>query len=216
MLKRCSRRALPGVRADKVAIPVLLCTIFCLSALFFPVDGDNAGTDPDGQLFSSVVDMDGFIERNNLAATMFLAASALLYVVSAELPKVSYLTTMDTFVVINLLLQFLVAIISWISTSIFSTISNDTAATINLVFFIVFVVALVLSTVWLLVLPTVREHQAKRDNPWPDSLAREVPEIVYYKLQNFVNVFPPWQPGTKNPIALPPKTFDGKDDSMTA
>ena len=33
---------------------------------------------------------------------MFLAAAALMYVVSAELPKVSYLTTMDVFVVINL------------------------------------------------------------------------------------------------------------------
>ena len=26
---------------------------------------------------------------------------------------------------------------------------------------------------------------------------------------NFKNVFPPWQPGTKNPIALPPKTAPG-------
>jgi hypothetical protein len=71
-----------------------------------PMDARPPQTPRSGHLFDSVVDMAGLTERNNLAATMFLAAAALMYVVAAELPKVSYLTTMDIFVFWNLLIQF--------------------------------------------------------------------------------------------------------------
>jgi len=193
----------------KVAVPVLLCTVFCFSAFFFPVDGDGSGADASGHMFNAVVDVGGLSERNNLAATMFLAAAALMYVVSAELPKVSYLTTMDYFVNFNLGIQFAIAVTSWITTSVFGTISNGTASTVNLIAFVTLLVAALASSVVLMLVPALRELEQKRTNSWPPSLGREVPEVVYYKFANFVNCFPPWQQGTKNPIALPPKHKEG-------
>lgn len=127
------------------------------------------------------------------------------YVVSAELPKVSYLTTMDYFVNVNLLIQFSIAVLSWVTTGVFFTMSNATAATVNLAAFIIGLVALFISCVWLLILPAIKEALSKGTD-WPASLGREVPEVRYYPLEYFKGVFPPWQPGTKNPIALPPKT----------
>lgn len=88
----------------------------------------------------------------------------------------------------------------------FGALTNEAAARANLGAFIVLLLVLAASSAWLLVIPYVKEVLAKRTD-WPASLGRDVPEIRYYPFANYVNVFPPWQPGTKNPIALPPKVF---------
>ena len=187
----------------KVAVPVLLCTVFCFSAFFFPVVASE-GTAPDGQIFKLAVDVTALSERNNLAATMFLAAAALMYVVSAELPKVAYLTTMDIFVNVNLFIQFVIALISWVVCHMPDKAAD--AAVINQVSAVILLLVLTISTALLLVVPWIKELQHKITD-WPKSLGREVPEVKYYPFKYFENIFPPWQPGTKNPIALPPKVY---------
>lgn len=42
---------------------------------------------------------------------------------------------------------------------------------------------------------------------WPDTLGNEVPEIQFYPFELFVNVYPPWQTGTKNPVKLDDKKY---------
>ena len=56
-------------------MPVLLCTVFSFSALFFPIDSAKGGTPG---IFSRNLDAEALAERNNVAATMLLASSALL------------------------------------------------------------------------------------------------------------------------------------------
>jgi hypothetical protein len=109
---------------------------------------------------------------------------------------------MDLYVLVNLLIQCAIAVVTWITT----LLPNSAAQTLNAVAAGLLLALLLLSTVWLLVVPTVRERATKRSD-WPKGLGREVPEIRYYPFEVFKNVFPPWQPGTKNPVALPPKTY---------
>ena len=75
------------------------------------------------------------IERNNVAATILLASFALLYVVAGTLPKTSYQTTMDKYVLLNLFIQFVVAFTSWMTTGVFFAIDNATARVVNIVVF---------------------------------------------------------------------------------
>ena len=51
--------------------------------------------------------------------------------------------------------------------------------------------------------------KAKRKDrtAWPETLMREEPNTRFYPFELFVNVFPPWQPGTKNPVQLPEKKY---------
>ena len=186
----------------KVAVPVLLCTIFCFSAFLFPCDVDANGAGASGHLFGVNVDMGALSERNNLAATMFLAVAALLYVVAAELPKVSYLTTMDIYVLVNLMIQCVIAVVSWVTT----VLSNRASQIVNTVSAGLLLLVLLISTIGLIIIPSVKEKYTTRGD-WPAALGREVPEIKYHAFAAFKNVFPPWQPGTKNPVKLPPKQY---------
>ena len=63
-----------------------LCTVFCFAALFLPIDAEGS---PSEGIFSAQIDKESLAERTNIAATMFLASSALLYVVASTLPKTS-------------------------------------------------------------------------------------------------------------------------------
>lgn len=189
----------------KLAFPTIVTTLFCFSSFFVPVTIEDGDVVDPGSLFNTKVDVDAFAERNNLAATMFLAQAALLYMVAEAIPKVSYLTKMDYFVNINIAIQFCVAVISWVSTGVFTVHDIATAATINLVTFAILLVVLVIATIWLVAVPFVKERMGRREQ-WPSSLGRDVPEVRYFPFKDFVNVFPPWAQGTKNTIALPPKT----------
>jgi hypothetical protein len=82
--------------------------------------------------------------------------------------------------------------------------SNAAAASVNVACFWLLLAVLGLGTAALLVIPYVGEARARHAD-WPRSLGTEVPSIKFYPLANFVNVFPPWQQGTKNPVALAPK-----------
>ena len=150
--------------------------------------------------------MDALTERTNVAATMFLASSALLYVVASTLPKTSYLTTMDKFVLANMLIQFSVAIVSWLSTGVFFQLSNDAASLLNFVAFFVLLGLLFLSSAVILGVPMWKAARKDR-TAWPDTLMRENESTRFYPFELFVNVFPPWQPGSKNPVQLPEKNY---------
>ena len=187
----------------KVALPMLFCTLFCFAALFLPIDADS---EPSDGIFSNKVDMEALTERTNVAATMFLASSALLYVVAATLPKTSYLTTMDYFVLANMLIQFSVAIVSWLSTGVFFPLSNAAARLVNYVAFWLLLGLLVISSAVILGVPIWKAKRKDR-TAWPETLMREEPNTRFYPFELFVNVFPPWQPGTKNPVQLPEKKY---------
>lgn len=53
-----------------------------------------------------------FENRMNVGSTMFLAAMAFLYVVSADLPRVGYLTKMDYCIMFEMFAQIVVVVIS--------------------------------------------------------------------------------------------------------
>jgi len=77
-------------------------------------------------------DVTDYADRMNASTTMFLAAMAFLYVISAELPKVGYLTKMDYCIMFEMLAQILV-----ITESVVLFLINfdpDTASTINIIF----------------------------------------------------------------------------------
>jgi hypothetical protein len=109
-----ARACLRRYYAWKVAMPVLICTVFSFASFFYPIDAE-----PVEGLFSSSVDKETLDMRNQIAATMILASSALLFVVATLLPKTSYLTIIDKFVLGNLGVQFSVAAISWWTCGVF-------------------------------------------------------------------------------------------------
>jgi hypothetical protein len=80
--------------AWKIVLPLCISTAFCFTAFLY--------------------ELDDLSNRNGTSVTMFLATSALLYVVASVLPKTSYLTVIDRFVVQTLLIQFMIGVWSWI------------------------------------------------------------------------------------------------------
>ena len=189
--------------AWKVAFPMLLCTIFCFVALFLPIDAEGQASEG---IFSSQVDKEALSERTNVAATMFLASSALLYVVASTLPKTAYLTTMDKYVLVNMLIQFSVAVVSWLSVGVIFPMTNHAAIRVNQVAFWLLLGLVFLSSALILGVPMVRAAWRDRKS-WPTTLSREEPTTAFYPFELFVNVFPPWQPGGKNPVKLAEKTY---------
>ena len=189
----------------QVAMPVMMCTVFSFSALFFPITGDRAPDDTKG-LFNNALDAEALSERNNVAATMLLASSALLYVVASTLPKTSYLTTMDKFVLLNLLIQFEVAQVSWLTCGVFFPVETKAANDINLVAFILLFAVLLVGSYWILGRPIARSFYDK-PREWPQTLSREDPSTRYFAFETFVNVFPPWDPGSPNPVKIPEKKY---------
>eukprot|EP00045_Choanoeca_perplexa_P006269 m.53337 g.53337 ORF g.53337 m.53337 type:complete len:454 (+) comp13552_c0_seq2:168-1529(+) len=95
----------------KIVLPLFLSTLLCFSAFFF--------------------ELDNLSDRNATSLTMFLATAALLYVVSSLLPKTSFLTRVDKFVVVSLMIQFVVAALSWIIVGGFGSISEKRAQNID-------------------------------------------------------------------------------------
>ena len=80
--------------AWKIVLPLCICTAFCLTAFLYEAED--------------------LANRNGISVTMFLATSALLFVVAALLPKTSYLTAIDRFVVQTLVIQFAIGVWSWL------------------------------------------------------------------------------------------------------
>ena len=109
---------------------------------------------------------------------------------------------MDVFVVLNLGVQVVIAMVSWVTASVFGNLSNHTAATINFITFVALLLTVVFGTLWLLLVPYVREICSKRTD-WPAALGREVPEIRYFPFSHFVNVFPQWQQGRSDAPKVP-------------
>jgi len=81
--------------AWKIVLPLLICTLFCFASFAFVPSEIEA--------------------RTAISTTMFLATAALLYVIGTEVPKVSYLTTIDKLVVSVLVVQFLIVVVCVIS-----------------------------------------------------------------------------------------------------
>jgi len=188
----------------KVAVPQLLCTVFCFSSLFYPIETEGMQT-VDG-IFNSRLDANSLMERNNVAATILLASFALLYVVAGSMPKTSYQTTMDLWVLMNMFIQFVVAFTSWMTTGVFFDISERAAANTNIAMFFLLIAVLIGTTVWLLGLPMLAALR-RQPTDWPVTLQRENPDVTFHPFEAFVNVFPPWEPGAKNPVKLDPKRY---------
>jgi len=70
-------------------------------------------------------------QRMNIAATMFLATAATLYVTSADLPKTSKLTKLDILVVGTLFIQFMVAVESCTLYSIHEDVGTEKALIVD-------------------------------------------------------------------------------------
>jgi len=77
-----------GYYVWKIGLPLVASTMFCMSSFIFDISELEA--------------------RNNISVTMFLATAALLYVVASLLPKTSFLTSIDKFVVQTIGIQFII------------------------------------------------------------------------------------------------------------
>ena len=203
----------------KIVFPIFLCSLFSFSALLFEVDDLEA--------------------RNNTSVTMFLASSALQYVVASTLPKTPYLTAMDKFLVVNLMLQFAVAPVSWICAGAFFPIEPSAALSLNRASTIVLPVLLVLSTLLFFLPPLLHAlcwpcHDKPCHNPRHEKPARtlvagsslprpppavvkgEDPALEYHLFERFANVFPRVPPGKADPMRLPPKAYPPKESASSA
>jgi len=103
-LRLCATRR-PWYYLFKIVLPLFLCTMFCFSSMFFPVDDLSS--------------------RMSVITTMFLATSALMYVLASSLPRTAKLTIIDKYLISTLLLQLLVGVESWIVYDAFGTIEPE-------------------------------------------------------------------------------------------
>ncbi len=196
----------------KVVVPQFIATIFCFSALVYPIDteGDNAVNEG---IFRSPMDFEALTERNNVSATILLASFALLYTVSTMVPKTSYQTLLDKFMTMSLLIQFGVAVTSWLSVGAFFSISNEAARILNYTSLGFHMLLLLVSTVLIFGKPLYRGLKNER-TAWPSTLDRDEPSVVFHPFDEFKNVFPPWNPGSKNPIKLAEKHYGAAAQPM--
>jgi hypothetical protein len=150
--------------AWKIAMPVLICTVFSFASFFYPIEAE-----PIDGVFSASIAVDALDMRNQIAATMILASSALLFVVATLLPKTSYLTTIDRFVLGNLGIQSAVAMVTWVSCGIFFEVSDDLARRINQVSCVALLVA-VWATYHFTLGRAIARTNAHDPREWPDTL----------------------------------------------
>jgi len=75
----------------KVVVPLETCTLLCFSTFAFMPNE--------------------LADRTAISTTMFLATCALLYVIGAELPKISHLTPIDYLVISSLMIQLVIVIV---------------------------------------------------------------------------------------------------------
>lgn len=112
----------------KIVLPLCISTAFCLTAFLY--------------------DADDLANRNGTSVTMFLATSALLYVVASVLPKTSYLTAIDLFVVQTLFVQFAIGIWSWMLYGfVGGRLNDEMQRTADLLVFLVLVCIYVLCVI---------------------------------------------------------------------
>lgn len=66
----------------------------------------------------------------------------------------------------------------------------------------------------LLGLPILAALARERDrDTWPKTLCRDNSAVSFFPFKTYVNVFPPWAPGSVNPVALPEKKY-GRDQEL--
>jgi len=142
----------------KVVFPLLTCTVFCFFSFFFAIDETEA--------------------RLTVSTTMFLATSALLYVIGTEVPKTSYLTVIDQLVVSVLTIQFLIAFYCCVLAALHSSdqsidsIGQPFYGLLNLIPMAVFGVMQIAAAVKYFFLPAWRTERDALD-AWPISLKRK-------------------------------------------
>jgi len=143
----------------KVVFPLLTCTVFCFFSFFFRIDETEA--------------------RLTVSTTMFLATSALLYVIGTEVPKTSYLTVIDQLVVSVLTVQFLIAFYCCILAALHSYYQSDIDdlgqpfyGLLNLIPMCIFGVMQVTAAIKYFFLPAWKQERDALDS-WPDSLKRK-------------------------------------------
>ena len=78
----------PGFYLWKIVMPIFLTTAICFSSLLFQNDELEA--------------------RISTSATMFLTTMALLFVVSTDLPKTSFLTKIGVYLTFSMMVQLTV------------------------------------------------------------------------------------------------------------
>ncbi len=115
------------------------------------------------------------------ACTALPLAGALLYVIGAELPKISHLTPIDFLVVATLLIQSLIVILGWVTGGSFETDDftprsimfqdTETAEAIDLIACWALAAALVAAVVAFFVLPAYRHSRVGRW-AWPPTLSK--------------------------------------------
>lgn len=138
--------------------------------------------------------------------TLFLATSALLYVIGATVPKTSYLTAIDKLVIIVLLVQFSIAACSMIA--FFLRPPYDLA--FDIASGCLLLLLLLGSFTTFFALPMLRAARVDR-KAWPSTLQRAT-GVSYHSFENGVNVFPPAAPGPPPPWALPKTDVTLDDD----
>lgn len=174
----------------KVVLPLFICTVFCFVVFAL-------GTQ----------DLSG---RIGLSLTLFLATSALLYVIAGTVPKTAYLTAIDKLVVCVLTIQFLVAGIS--VTTYFIATDADDAKAARLFDGCTGVALLVTFLVAFTHFFFLRFYSYARSDPraWPRTLLK-VPGVEYHCFADSdgVNIFPP------PPAGPPPAWALAKADDQT-
>ena len=187
----------------KLAVPQFFCTLFSFSSLLYPINHDTSTTSIAGH----PMDFDSLVERNSVAATILLASFALLYVVADSLPKTTYQTTMDKYILVNLFIQFCVAFVSWVTSGAFFGLSEIQARTTNLVALLGLAGFQLSTTLWLLGRPMLRAFRRNRTER-PDTLVDGGgPSARFFPFVTFVNVFPPWKAGSPNPVKLEERAY---------
>ena len=166
--------------AWKVILPLLICTVFDFCVFALPPDD--------------------LLDRSSISITLFLATSALLYVIASTVPKTSYLTVIDKLVVMVLAVQFLIGIAN-VATSYLATPEHMALASrVDMLTCQVLASLLAIGFVMFFVGPVIASLRTER-TAWPDILARS-PETEYHIFTEGVNIFPPPHPGKRPPFAV--------------
>uniref|UniRef100_A0A0G4HUB3 Neurotransmitter-gated ion-channel ligand-binding domain-containing protein n=1 Tax=Chromera velia CCMP2878 TaxID=1169474 RepID=A0A0G4HUB3_9ALVE len=156
----------------KIVLPLVLSTAFCFSSFFFETEN--------------------LTDRNATSLTMFLTTAAVLFVVGSLLPKTSFLTTIDKFVVVNLFVQFTVAVLSWVLAGGFGEINPEVVETTEFAFAVGLSSTFFLATIWFFVPPIVYNIRLGPNTPplYPvPSFADPKKNLSFHRFEEGVNVF---------------------------
>ena len=147
------------------------------------------------------------------------ATSALLYVVASLLPKTSFLTDIDKFVVASLAIQFGIGVWSWFAYKMLVDFEDDVVTvenkTIDNYVMLFSFVMYIFCTIYFFRVPILqyfsnmrKKRGLKYNAVAPLSLKGDA--LIYHELQRFKNVWPKPPVGEKPPNALDP--HDSKQD----